>query len=300
MNKKYLNPLSYIRPLGSRGLLNWMPDKMYLKLYYRAVFHKKLNLENPRTYNEKLQWIKLYDRNPFYCTLVDKVAVRDYVAEKIGEEYLIPVVGGPWDDPDQIDFDSLPERFVLKCNHGSSTNIICKDKSKLDIAQTKAKLKKWMGKSWFWYGREWPYLGVTPKIYAEQYMEDTQDQELRDYKFYCFGGEPKLILVATDRTDKTKQTHFDYFDENFNHLPVTLKYSNAETTPRKPDNFEEMRDLAIKLSAGFPHLRVDLYCVNGAVYFGECTLFNASGFTPFHPDEWNDKLGDLIQLPEKK
>ena len=149
MNLKYLNPINLVRPLGSRGLLNWMPDKVYLQLCYRAIFHKKLDLKNPKTYNEKLQWMKLYDRNPLYCTLVDKVAVRDYVAEHVGEEYLIPKVGGPWEKPEDIDFDALPDQFVLKCNHGSTTNILCKDKRQLNVEQTRAKLKKWLGMSWF-------------------------------------------------------------------------------------------------------------------------------------------------------
>ena len=297
MNKKYLNPLSYVRPLGSRGYLNWMPDELYLKLCYRAIFGRKLDLKNPKTYNEKLQWMKLFDRNPLYRTLVDKYAVREYVAENVGQEYLIPMVGGPWNDPDEIDFDALPERFVLKCNHGSTTNILCKDKSCLDIPKAKAKLKKWLGMSWYWYGREWPYKDLTPCIYAESYMEDTQDGELRDYKFFCFDGKPRYMLLSTDRSDETKPTRGDFFDMDFNHMPFHKKHLNAEVCPDKPRNFEAMKVLAAKMSQGLPAVRIDLYDVNGKIYFGEYTFFSGSGFGPFHPDEWDEKLGELIPLP---
>lgn len=297
MNKKYLNPLSYVRPLGSRGYLNWMPDELYLKLCYRAAFHKKLDLKNPKTYNEKLQWMKLYDRNPLYCTLVDKYAVRSYIAENLGEEYLIPMVGGPWTDPEEIDFEALPERFVLKCNHGSTTNIICKDKSSLDIPQAKAKLKKWLGTSWFWYGREWPYKDLKPCIYAEAYMEDEQDRELRDYKFFCFAGKPHYMLLSTDRSDDAKQTRGDFFDMEYNHMPFRKKHLNAEVMPAKPRNFQAMQELAVKMSKDLPAVRIDLYDVNGRIYFGEYTFFSGSGFGPFHPAQWDEKLGSLIPLP---
>lgn len=300
MALKYLNPLYYVRPLGGRGLLNWMPDKLYLQLCYRAVFHKKLDLKNPRTYNEKLQWMKLYDRNPLYCTLADKVAVRDYVARYVGPEYLIPMVGGPWEDPDQIDFDALPEQFVLKCNHGSTTNIICKDKKQLQVEEAKAKLRKWLKTSWFWYGREWPYKDLKPCIYAEKYMEDEEVGELRDYKFFCFAGKPEFMLLSSDRGDETKQTRGDFFDMEFRHLPFHKKHPNAEITPEKPRNFEKMRELAARMSQELPAVRIDLYDVNGKIYFGEYTFFSASGFGPFHPQEWDEKAGAMIPLPPEK
>ena len=298
MNK--WNPLSYVRPLGSRGYLNWMSDKLYLKLCYRAVFHKKLDLENPRTYNEKLQWMKLYDRNPLYCTLVDKFAVRAYVAEHVGAEYLIPMVGGPWYSPEEIDFDALPEQFVLKCNHGSTTNIVCKDKRKLDIGAAKAKLSKWLKTSWYWYGREWPYKDLKPCIYAERYMEDEEVGELRDYKFFCFGGKPEFMLLSTDRGDESKQTCGDFFDMEFQHLPFRKKHPNAQVQPAKPRNFEKMRELAQQMSKELPAVRIDLYDVNGKIYFGEYTFFSGSGFGPFYPGQWDEKVGQLIPLPPKK
>lgn len=291
------NPLTYVRPLGSRGYLNWMPDKLYLKLCYRAVFHKKLDLVNPKTYNEKLQWMKLYDRNPLYRTLVDKFAVREYVAEHVGAEYLIPTVGGPWYSAEEIDFDALPERFVLKCNHGSTTNIICKDKSKLDIPKAKAKLNQWLKTSWYWYGREWPYKDLKPCIYAESYMEDVRDGELRDYKFFCFDGKPEFMLVSTDRGDESRQTHGDFFDMEYRHLPFHKKHPNAPQMPSKPRNFEKMRELAEGMSKNLPAVRIDLYDVNGKIYFGEYTFFSGSGFGPFEPEEWDEKVGQMIRLP---
>ena len=296
MNLKYLNPVNLVRPLGSRGYLNWMPDAMYLKLCYRSAFHRKLDLSNPKTYNEKLQWMKLYDRNPLYRTLVDKYVVREYVAKHVGEEYLIPQVGGPWSSPDEIDFDALPEQFVLKCSHGSTTNIICKDKRKLDVEAARAKLKKWLGMSWYWYGREWPYKDMKPCIYAEKYMEDEEVGELRDYKFFCFGGKSHYVLVSTNR-GSGKHTCGDFFDMDYCHMPFHKKHPNAEVLPAKPRNFEEMRDLAEKMSKDLPAVRIDLYDVNGRIYFGEYTFYSASGFGPFQPEEWDEKLGALIPLP---
>ena len=296
MKVNYFNPLSYVRPLGSRGFLNWMPDEVYIKLCYRAFFHKKLDLQNPKTYNEKLQWMKLYDRNPLYCTLADKVAVREYVARKVGEEYLIPLVGGPWDSPEQIDFDALPDRFVLKCSHGSGTNIICKNKAELDIGQTRERLAKWMRKSWFCYGREWPYSQIKPRIYAESYMEDDRDRELRDYKIFCFQGKAECMLVVTDRQNQNKQTGFDYYTTDYTHLPFAWVKPNAAVQPEKPQCFTQMLELAEKLAQGIDNVRVDLYSVNGKIYFGEYTLFHASGFAPFYPGEWDEKFGRMLSL----
>ena len=277
--------------------MNWMPDALYLKLCYRSSFHKKLDLQNPKTYNEKLQWMKLYDRNPLYCTLVDKVAVRDYVAEHVGEEYLIPMVGGPWNSPEEIDFDALPEQFVLKCNHGSTTNIICRDKSKLDVEEARKKLRKWLNTSWYWYGREWPYKDLKPRIYAEKYMEDEEDRELRDYKFFCFRGKPEFMLVSTDRGNSSKQTHGDFFDMDYQHLPFHKKHPNAENPPAKPRNFAAMKELAGKMAKDLPAVRIDLYDVNGRIYFGEYTFFSGSGFGPFYPDQWDATIGEMIPLP---
>ena len=284
--------------LERRNLFNWMPDKMYLKLMFRAQMNRKLNLKKPITYNEKLQWLKLYNRNPEYTTYVDKYAVREYIKKTIGEEYLIPLLG-VWDKPDDIDFNALPDKFVLKCNHNSGKGMcICKDKADLDIEKVKSELREGLSQNYYKKGREWPYKNVKPKIVAETYMEDNETAELRDYKFFCFDGKAESIFIATDRQNKSEETKFDFFDMEFNFLPFTNGHPNAKTTPKKPLCFDEMRTLAEKLSKDIPHVRVDFYEVNGKVYFGEMTFYHWSGMVPFNPDEWDFKWGNMIKLPK--
>ena len=283
------------------GIHNKMPDDEFLKRMYKLHFCKELNLDNPKTFNEKLQWLKLYDRKPEYTRMVDKYEAKGYVAERIGEEYIIPTIG-VWDKFDDIDFDSLPDKFVLKCTHDSGGLVICKDKSKLDIKAAKKKINKHMKRKYFYIWREWPYKNVKPRIIAEKYMEDEKTAELRDYKFFCFNGEAKLLFIATDRQTAGEETKFDFFDMEYNHLPFTNGHPNAAVPPEKPMCFDEMRSLAEKLSVGIPHLRVDFYEVNGKVYFGELTFSHWSGMVPFDPPEWDDKLGEWIGLSklEKK
>lgn len=275
-----------------------IPDKLYLKLKYRSRMGKKLNIDNPKTYNEKLQWLKLYDRKPLYTRMVDKYEAKIYAAKIIGEEYIIPTLG-IWDNFDNIDFELLPERFVLKCTHDSGGLVICLDKSKFDKIGAKKKISACLKTNYFWHGREWPYKSVIPRIIAEEYMEDHDTQELRDYKFFVFNGVPKALFIASERQGKT-ETKFDFFDMQYNHLPFTNGHPNAENLPQKPTCFEEMKDLASKLSKGTPELRVDFYEVNGKVYFGELTFSHWSGFTPFEPEEWDYKFGSWIQLPDKR
>lgn len=298
MNTKY-KIRRVMRALGARRFLDWMPDKLYLRWMYYACFGKKLDLKHPVTYNEKLQWIKLYDHNPLYTQLVDKYAVRDYIAKKIGEEYLIPLLGR-WDNPRQIDFDALPEQFVLKCNHDSGSVIICKDKSKFDQEKAIHHLERCLKRGTYHYGREWPYVNVKPCVIAEAYMEDAAYHELRDYKFFAFDGEVKALFIATDRMDKSKPTAFDFFDAEYHHLDLRHGHPNAEVLPQKPMNFDEMIKLAQKLSAGLPEIRVDFYEVNGKTYFGELTLFHHAGFVPFDPEKWDAMWGNWIHLPEKR
>jgi len=257
---------------------------------------KKLNLDNPKTFNEKLQWLKLYDRNPLYTTLVDKYAVRQYIKDTIGEEYLIPLVGGPWKTFDEIDFDALPDQFVLKCTHDSGGLVICRDKSKLDKEKARRKIEKCLKTNYYYGNREWPYKNVPPQIIAEKYMTDTLTAELRDYKFFCFDGMVKALFIATERANETEETKFDFFDENFQHLPFTNGHPNAAKLPEKPKRFELMKELAAKLSKGIPHVRVDFYEVDEKVYFGELTFFHWSGLVPFNPPEWDQKVGDWITL----
>lgn len=271
-------------------------DETYLKLKYRACFIRKLNLKNPKTYNEKLQWLKLYDRKPEYTIMVDKYAMKDWVASRIGQGYTIANYG-VWDTPEEIDFDSLPDKFVLKGTHDSGSFIICKDKSIFDKESAIAKLNKSMLRDQYIYSREWPYKNVPHRVLAEEYIVDESGYELKDYKFFCFDGKPYMMFIASGRTKG--ETTFDYYDMNFNHLDITQSHPNAKHNYEKPKDFETMIELASKLSAGIPQLRVDFYYVNGKIYVGELTFFHYGGFVPFHPDKWDTILGDLIQLPNK-
>lgn len=280
-----------------KDLSKIIPDKLYVNLMYFRHFHRFPNLKEPQTFNEKLQWLKLYDRRPEYTTMVDKYLAKEYVANIIGEEYIIPTIG-VWNTIDEIDWDSLPNQFVLKWNHDSGSIVICKDKSKLDKGAAIKILRRNEHSSGYWYGREWPYKNVKPCIIAEQYMED-EDGELKDFKFFSFNGETKAMFVATDRFNKEEDTKFDFYDTQFNHMPFTNGHPNATRQINKPHNFDLMIQLASKLSKGYPHIRVDFYEVNGKVYFGELTLYHWSGFVPFNPPKYDKMFGDWINLPKK-
>ena len=283
-----------------RRAMGLLPDEMFIRLNYLRRMKRLPDLKNPTTYNEKLQWLKLHDRQPLYTQLVDKYAVRRFVAERIGGEYLIPLVGGPWDSFDEIDFDALPEKFVLKCTHDSGGLVICRDKRALDREKARRRIAQSLGQNFYYHNREWPYKDVRPRIIAEAYMEDASTSELRDYKFFCFGGEPKMLFVASDRQTAGEETKFDFFDMDYNHLDLRNGHPNAAVPPEKPAQFGLMRELAQKLSQGIPHVRVDLYEVNGRVYFGEMTFYHWSGMVPFDPPEWDERLGSWIRLPGKQ
>lgn len=270
-------------------------DRRYLKWEYFLGMKKKLNLDNPRTYNEKLQWSKLYDRNPLYTRLVDKYAVKEYIASVMGNDHIIIPTLGVWDSFDDIDFASLPDKFVLKTTHDSGGVVICTDKSKLDMQAARAKLEKSLANNYYLEHREWPYKDVKPRIIAEKFMVDESGTELKDYKFFCFDGEPKMLFIATDRPFDTR---FDFFDIDFNHLPFTQGHPNAERPIEKPENFGQMVEIARRLSKGFSQVRVDLYNVNGKIYFGELTFAHFSGNVPFKPAEWDMKIGEWWTLPE--
>jgi len=282
--------------LDSYGFYNHMPDRRYLEKRFRACMGYDLDLDNPKTFSEKLQWLKLYDRKPEYTIMVDKYAVRNYIADKLGEEYLIPLLG-VWNDPSEIDFDQLPDRFVLKCNHNSGLGMcICRDKSRLDIKKVKNELRKGVSQNYYLTGREWPYKNVPRKIIAEEYMEDSVLKELRDYKFFCFGGMVKCFKVDFDRF---VEHHANYYDTEKNRLPFGEKICPPllEKRIQHPENFEKMKRLAEILSMGMPFLRVDLYNIDGKIYFGEMTFFPDSGFGRFTDEEWNKTLGTWLQLP---
>ena len=272
-----------------------LPDELFLKVVFRYMVGYWPDLKNPKTFNEKLQWLKLHDRHPEYTKMVDKIEAKNYVASIIGEKYIIPTLG-VWDTVDDIDWNSLPNQFVIKVTSDSGGIVVCKDKSNLDIEKAKAKLNHGWGKKYYQYNKEYPYKDIKPRIIAEQYMEDESGYELKDYKFFCFDGVPKSLFVATDRGKKGEDTKFDFYDIEFNHLPFLNGHPNAKVAPTKPDNYEEM---ARKLSQGICHVRVDLYNVKGKIYFGELTFFHWSGMTPFEPIEWDYKMGEMISLPIK-
>lgn len=298
--KRYIaHPTRLFLRLGRDSFLKCMSDEKYLKMAFKDRMGYPLDLKDPKTFNEKLQWLKLYNRRPEYTTMVDKYEVKKYVAERIGEEYIIPTLG-VWDKFDDIDFDALPNQFVLKCTHDSGGLVIVRDKSKLDKKAAREKIEKSLKRNYYWSSREWPYKNVKPRIIAEQYMEDSVTQELRDYKFFCFGGEMKVMFIASERYNDTTETRFDFFDRDFRHLDFRNGHPNADVPPAKPEKFEEMCVLAEKLSQSIPLLRVDFYEVDGKIYFGELTFSHWGGMMPFEPAEWDRKLGDWITLPETK
>lgn len=283
--------------LAGRGMKANIPADAFLKRMYKITMGRDLNLENPVYYTEKLQWLKLYDHRAEYTTMVDKYEVKKYVADRIGEQYVIPLLG-VWDRVDDIDFESLPERFVLKTTHDSGAIVICKDKYTFDVKAAKKKLDHYLKRRYYDCNREWPYKNVKPRVIAEVYMEDSKYKELRDYKFFTFGGVPQVLYIAQGR-GKGEPTVADFFDMNFNHLPFTIDHDMADTPPDKPECFEEMKRLAAILSEGTPQLRVDFYEVDGRVYFGEMTFFHCSGNEAFHPEEWDKIFGDWVVLPDK-
>lgn len=275
----------------------WLPDRTYLELVYYCTLGKKLNLKEPKRFTEKLQWLKLYNRRPEYTMMVDKYEVKKYIIEKLGEDYIIPTIG-IWDSFSDIDFDKLPSKFVLKTTHGGGSTgiVICKDKSKFDKEDAKLKIDLSFKTDIYKIFREWPYKDVPKRIIAEQYMEDDSG-ELRDYKFYCFNGDPKVMLLASNRFTNH---NFNYFDMNFQKLAITSKDGgNSNEDFAVPEKFEEMKEVAKKLSAGLPHVRVDLYSCNHRVYFGELTFFDSSGYDDMQSEEWNLKFGSWLKLPNK-
>ena len=283
-----------ILALAARNILK-MSDEKYISLKYQQVRGKSLNLENPITFNEKIQYLKLHNRNPFYTKLVDKYEVRKFVTEVIGEEYLIPLLG-MWNTFDEIDFSKLPNQFVLKCTHDSGGIVICKDKRKFNIKEAKRKIQKCMKTNYYYKGREWPYKDVKPRIIAEQYMIDESGTELKDYKVFNFNNVPKLIEVDFDRFIQHKR---NIYDTKWNYLNLCIEYpTDPNRKIEKPKNLEEMLSCAKKLSKDFPFLRTDFYNINGKIYFGEITLYHGSGLEKIVPEKYEKILGDWINLKD--
>lgn len=298
VNRFITNPKIRFSYLNKIGFYSQIPDDVFLKKAFRVNMHQELNLDNPQTFNEKLQWLKLYNRKPEYTTMVDKYKVREYIANVLGEEYLIPLLG-VWDDPEEIDFDALPNQFVLKCNHNSGLGMcICKDKSKLDISKVKKELKQGLEQDYYLTGREWPYKDVPRKIIAEKYMEDHSTSELRDYKFFCFGGMAKCYKVDFDRFVEHRANYFSA-DGKLMKIGEEICPPDFNKEIPVPENLEKMKEFAEKLSATQPFLRADFYDVDGHVYFGELTFYPASGFGKFIFDGNDELLGSWIKLPEK-
>lgn len=275
-------------------------DRYAIEQQWKNVMGYPLDLENPKTFNEKLQWLKLYDHNPLYTTLVDKYKVKEWVAQKIGPQYVIPTLG-VYKSINEIDFDKLPDRFVLKCNHDSGSFCICKDKRTFDKQSALKKLDSALKKNFFYHSREWAYKNVKPLIIAEPYLEDEVSHDLPDFKFFSFNGLVKFMFVVCDRNKTEKETTFDYYDIDFNHINVKKNTNpNSETPIEKPQCYDEMIRLASILSEGFPHVRVDFYQVNGKVYFGEMTFYNHAGMAIFEPMDFDYLLGRYLVLPPKR
>lgn len=277
--------------------LSFLPDAPYLKIFYFATTGKRLNLKNPQGYNEKLQWLKIHEKNESYRDLVDKLKVREHIKKVWGEDHLFPLLGY-WKSFDEINFDSLPNQFVLKCNHDSGSTKIITDKASMNAGEFQA-LKSFfdrkMKRDFYFAGREYPYKGIERYILAEQLMIDSKQPEksVEDYKFFCFDGVPKIMFVATDRSTDCR---FDFFDMDFNHLAIQNIHPNSDKEIQKPKCFEEMKQVAAKLSAGMKTVRIDLYELDGKLYFGEFTFFHGGGFRLFYPAEWEKRLGDWVQL----
>lgn len=271
----------------------FIPDPLYITILYYKNIRKFLNLKSPKTFNEKLQWIKIHDRNPEYTRLVNKYEVRSYIASKIGEKYLITLIG-VWDSVFDINFNNLPNKFVLKCNHDSKSTVICRDKSRLDIRMVRNKLDLHLKQNAFWYGREWPYKDVKPCIIAEKYMEDTIGTVLTDYKVLCFNGKAKLIQVHNGRG--TQNYTQDFYDIDWNKTNIMQGARVSQVIFEKPSFLKEMVELSETLAEGTLHSRIDWYFVKGQIYFGEITFFDGSGFVPFENEEDDLLLGSWIKL----
>ena len=275
-------------------LFEKMDDEKYLKLMYRCCFGKKLDLQNPKTFNDKLQWLKLYNRKPEYVKLADKYAVNTYVRDTVGEEYLIPTLG-VWSSPEEIEFQTLPNQFVLKCTHDSDSAIVCRNKNMLDTKAITVKLKRYMKRNYFFFAREWPYFYIEPRIIAQPYLTDKSGTAVKDYKFLCFQGKVKALYVISDRFTDIRH---DYFDADYHHISLQIHYPNADITPEKPKSFDQMIQLAEKLSQGFCHVRVDFYEADGRIYFGELTFFHWGGIEAFEPESYDEMFGEWIHLPK--
>lgn len=299
LRKFLFDPYSRFNYLSNRNFYNKLSDEKYLKKKFKYIMGYDLNLEFPQTFNEKLQWLKINDRNDDYCKMVDKYEVKKYVSNLIGEKYIIPTIGiyNCWDE---IDFKELPNEFVIKCTHDSGGIVICKNKKTFDEKSAKKKINKSLRYNYFYSGREWPYKNVKPRIIIEKYMEDSSQNTMRDYKFFCFDGKPEIMYLS-EGLENHNTARMSFFDMNFELTTCKRKdYRLLNYCPSKPVNFELMKKFSEILSKNIPHVRIDFYEINGNLYFGEITFFTASGFIPFEDKRWDSKLGNLIKINTKE
>lgn len=295
MKKYILKPLQIVQGLGARGAFNWLSDEKYLALIWRLQFNKKLNLANPILFTEKLQWLKLHDRKEEYVDYVDKYKFKQYITQKLGREYVIPVIA-VYNKAEEIEWDKLPNQFAIKCTHGSHSNIICTDKEKLDKKVAIRQLNKWLKRNWFWYGREWPYKKVNPKIIIEEY-KDNNGEELRDYKMMCFGGKVKCTFVYSDQSNN-RDDKIIIYDTNWEVINLRNKEHRIGERIEKPKSYEKMVTIAQELSRGIPFARVDFFEVKDKPYVGELTLYPCSGFIKLEPEHYDQIFGSWIDLPQ--
>lgn len=274
------------------------PDKLYLKIQYKKRIGKRLNLKSPVSFNEKIQWLKLYDRNPEYVKLVDKHLVKEIIKNRLGAEYIIPTIG-VWNSVEDIDFYGLPNQFVLKCTHDSGGIVICKNKTEFDFEKAKKSLNRTMKRDYFYHGREWPYKNVERKIIAEKYMVDESGYELKDYKLMCFNGKVRCSFTCSNRSSQNG-LYVNFYDGNWNPMPFERHYPKNPNEIPKPQSYDKMVEIAEVLSKDIPFVRVDFYQIEGQPVVGELTFYPGSGFEEFTPDIWDKKLGEWMVLPINK
>ena len=287
-------PWAIFYNLANLNCVKWIPDGILLKFVFRITIGKPLDLVNPKTFNEKIQWLKLYDRNSKYTKLVDKYEVREYIKNAIGAKYLVPLIG-VYESFSEIDFSKLPNRFVLKCTHDSGSTIICKDKSKFDINRAKRKLEKKLKINLFWKTREWPYLNIKPRIICESLLEVPGNKELIDYKIMCFNGVPRCLFLCLDRGSDSG-LKVDFYDMDWNPLPFERHYPRSERVIKKPQCFDEMVNLSKILSRSIPFVRVDFYIIENKIKFSELTFYPGSGIEEFTPESFDEILGSWLDL----
>ena len=299
MSNRVLNlfkhPSNMLTALDHYGFLKWMSDRSYLRLKSRLVFGKAFDLNAPKTFNEKLNWLKLNDRNPLYTSMADKYKVKDIVSQMGLPELKVAKCYGVWSDFDEIDFDSMPEQFVLKATHDSSGATVCRKKEAFEKGKARKKFKRFLSLNNYWGSREWIYKDIPPRIIAEEYLDNGTGHELTDYKFWCFNGEPRIMYV----TNKGTEIYENFYDMEFNAVPIGHGFPRRSPEYECPAEFQQMKEYAAELSKGIPFVRIDFFDINGKIYFGEFTFYDWAGMRPFIPRDWDCKLGEWIKLPSK-